>query len=55
MAKQDDGKVAVLLRLPEALHRRLTEAKQESMRSMHNEIVRRVRDSFDREADEVNA
>jgi predicted HicB family RNase H-like nuclease len=43
---REDGKVHLVVRFDEALHRRLAEAAGESLRSLNNEIQWRVRASF---------
>jgi predicted HicB family RNase H-like nuclease len=50
-----DDKVAINFRFDEALHQQLTKAAQQSLRSLNNEILYRVKRSFEQKADEVAA
>jgi hypothetical protein len=43
---REDGRVPLMLRLDEALHRQLTEATAESLRTLNQEIQFRVKASF---------
>lgn len=54
MAK-DDGRVAVCFRFDETLHRQLTEATKQSLRSLNSEILYRVKTTFDQKSDEAAA